>query len=82
MATTRVVRLAALVPIQAAVASPRHFKITEVSESCCRNKRVVAASVPVQTEFATLIGGEEELPPQAVRSATTVVAKVKNLIFI
>jgi hypothetical protein len=36
----------------------------------------------VQTEFATLIGGEEELPPQAVRSATTVVAKVKNLIFI
>ena len=73
------VSLLAVVPIQAAVASPRHFTITEVSESCCKNKRDVVASVPVHTVFTAVL---EESPPQALTRAATDAAKVISLKFI
>jgi hypothetical protein len=79
VATTLVVKLLAVEPIQAAVASPRHLTITEVSDSCCKNKRDVVASVPVHTVLTAVL---EESPPQALKSAATAAAKVISLKFI
>jgi hypothetical protein len=84
VATTRVVKLLADVPRQAAMASPRHLTMTEVSESCCKNKREVVASVPVQTVLAAgvLVAVTAASPPQALKRAATDAAKVICRMFI